>query len=194
MSEADRTKWDARYSEGEPSDAPSPWLLSWMKQADENILPKSGRVLDVAGGAGRNAIWFAQRGFDVTLVDISPVGIELAEKRAKDAGVTITTRVMDLETERLPEGPWDIIVQVHYLDRALFPQYVDLLAPSGLLFVEHPTKANLMRHAKPGSAYLLEDGELPTLFEDFVIVTHGEGWNEAGRHEARLVARRFSEV
>jgi tellurite methyltransferase len=194
MSEADRTKWDARYSEGGPSDAPTPWLVSWMKRADEGILPRSSRVLDVAGGAGRNAIWLAQQGFDVTLVDVSPVGIALAEKRAKDAGVTITTRVMDLEAESLPEGPWDVIVQMHYLDRALFPHYAELLLPSGLLFVEHPTKANLMRHAKPGAAYLLEDGELPTLCDDFVIVSYGEGWNEVGRHEARLVARRFGGV
>lgn len=162
-----------------------------MDNADESLRPTSGRVLDVAGGAGRNAIWFAQRGFDVTLVDISTVAIALAHERAKDAGVTIATRVMDVEREPLPEGPWDIIVQMHYLDRALFPQYKSLLAPSGLLFVEHPTRSNLVRHAKPSAAYLLEDGELPSLCDEFVIVSYGEGWNETGKHEARLVARRL---
>lgn len=189
MGDVDRTKWDARYSKDTPSEVPSTWLLTWLENADEDIVPKSGRVLDVAGGAGRNAIWFAQRGFDVTLVDISPVGIALAEERAKAAGVTITTQVLDLESEPLPDGPWDVIVQMHYLERALFTQYPRLLTPSGLLFVEHPTRANLVRHAKPGPAYLLEDGELPDLCVDFVIVSYGEGWNEAGKHEARLVAR-----
>ena len=190
MGEADRTKWDARYSQESPADEPSPWLLRWIAQADENIVPKSGRVLDVAGGAGRNAIWFAQRGFDVTLVDVSPVGLALAEERAKAAGVTITTRVVDLELEPLPEGPWDVIVQMHYLERALFSQYAQHLSPSGLLFLEHPTRANLVRHAKPGERYLLEDGELPDLCAEFVLVSYGEGWNEVGKHEARLVARR----
>jgi tellurite methyltransferase len=193
MSEADRTKWDSRYSNQAPSNEPSAWLLAFLDRAFENIVPKSGRVLDVAGGAGRNAIWFAGRGFDVTLVDISPVAIELADQRAKDAGVTLTSRVMDLETEPLPEGPWDIIVQMHYLDRALFSQYVTILAPAGLLFVEHPTKSNLQRHAKPGPQYLLEDGELPELCEEFVMVSYGEGWNEAGKYEARLVARRLGD-
>ena len=193
MSEADRMKWDSRYSQNAPSNEPSPWLLAFLERPFENIVPKSGRVLDVAGGAGRNAIWFAQRGYDVTLVDVSPVAIELAEQRAKEAGVTFASRVMDLENEPLPEGPWDIIVQMHYLDRALFSQYVTILAPAGLLFVEHPTKSNLERHAKPGLPYLLEDGELPELCDEFVMVSYGEGWNEAGKYEARLVARRLAE-
>jgi 2-polyprenyl-3-methyl-5-hydroxy-6-metoxy-1,4-benzoquinol methylase len=193
MSEDDRAKWDSRYSKTAPSSEPSPWLLSWLERGFENIIPKSGRVLDVAGGAGRNAIWFAQRGYDVTLIDISPVAIELAEQRAKEAGVTLTARVMDLENEALPDGPWDIIVQMHYLERGLFSQYMTTLAPAGLLFVEHPTRTNLKRHEKPSAKYLLEDGELPELCEEFVMVTYGEGWNEAGKYEARLVARRLAE-
>ncbi|HRI64016.1 MAG TPA: methyltransferase domain-containing protein [Polyangium sp.] len=193
MAEADRTKWDARYTENSPSEEPSQWLLAWLETADEKLVPKSGRVLDVAGGAGRNAIWFAQRGFEVTLVDVSAVAIEIAEKRAKEAGVNIVTRVMDLENETLPDGPWDFILQMHYLDRSLFPKYEQLLSPTGLLAIEHPTRSNLVRHEKPSAPYLLEDGELPELCANFVIVSHGEGWNERGRHEARLVARRLEE-
>ena len=193
MGEADRTKWDARYMQESPSSEPSPWLVAWLKTADEKYVPKSGRVLDVAGGAGRHAIWFAQRGFEVTLVDVSSVAIEIAEQRAKEVGVTIESRVMDLENEPLPDGPWDIIVQMHYLDRAFFPKYEEILAPYGLLFVEHPTRSNLVRHAKPGPQYLLEDGELPELCAEFILVSHGEGWNEKGRHEVRLVARRVDE-
>jgi hypothetical protein len=98
-----------------------------------------------------------------------------------------------LENEALPDGPWDIIVQMHYLERGLFSQYMTTLAPAGLLFVEHPTRTNLKRHEKPSAKYLLEDGELPELCEEFVMVTYGEGWNEAGKYEARLVARRLAE-
>lgn len=190
MAEADRTKWDARYLEDPPSLEPSPWLGEWWKHADENMLPKSGRVLDVAGGGGRHSIWFAQRGFDVTLVDVSSVAVGLAEKRAQEAGVNLKTLVMDLEKEALPDGPWDIILQMHYLDRDLITQYERILGVTGLLIIEHPTRANLFRHAKPGPNYLLEDGELPDLLHEFVLISYGEGWNEAGRHEARLVARK----
>lgn len=194
MAKADRTKWDARYSQEAPSVDVSSWLEAWFESADEHIVPRSGRVLDVAGGGGRNALWFARRGFDVTLVDISPVALELAEQRAKEAGVKLTTLVMDLENEPLPDGPWDVILQMHYLDRALFAQYQQILGSSGLLFIEHPTRTNLVRHEKPSAKFLLDDGELPELCHEFVIVSHGEGWNEAGKHEARLVARRIGGV
>jgi 2-polyprenyl-3-methyl-5-hydroxy-6-metoxy-1,4-benzoquinol methylase len=185
MAEADRIKWDARWREEAGRTGPSPWLVSL-----DAVLPRAGRALDVAGGAGRNAVWLAQRGLSVTLVDVSPVGVAAAEASAQAAGVAIEARVLDLETEALPAGPWDLIVQVHYLQRSLFSHYAALLAPGGLLVVEHPTLTNATRHPRPGPAYLLEDGELPRLCAGLSIVQYDEGWNEAGRHEARLVARR----
>jgi len=185
MPEADRTKWDARYRAEGGSSAPSRWLVSL-----DRVLPRAGRALDIAGGAGRNAVWLARRGLSVTLVDISPVGLALAEARAREAGVEIVTLAMDLAREPLPAGPWDLVLQSHYLERALFAQYPEALAPGGLLLVEHPTRSNLLRHEKPGAAFLLEDGELPGLCAGLVIEQYEEGWNEAGRHEARLIARR----
>ena len=65
MSDADRTKWNDRYSRRAtrlPLDEPAEFLVSLVDQ-----LPATGRALDVAGGTGRNAIWLAQRGLDVTL-------------------------------------------------------------------------------------------------------------------------------
>jgi 2-polyprenyl-3-methyl-5-hydroxy-6-metoxy-1,4-benzoquinol methylase len=79
MSDADRQKWDARYAQpaAAPRD-PEPFLLEL-----DHLLPRSGRALDVAGGAGRNAIWLARRGLDVTLVDISAVGRTMPERRRR---------------------------------------------------------------------------------------------------------------
>jgi hypothetical protein len=65
-----------------------------------------------------------------------------------------------------------------------------MLAPGGLLVVEHPTRSNLLRHEKPGAAFLLDDGELPGLCAGLSIEIYEEGWSQAGRHEARIVARR----
>ncbi|MDI3288739.1 class I SAM-dependent methyltransferase [Polyangium sp. 15x6] len=188
MADADRQKWDARYAaEGAPEE-PSAWLMSL-----DGHLPREGRALDVGGGAGRNAVWLAKRGLRVTLVDISPVGLSVAEERGREAGVTIETLRRDLEEEPLPEGPWDVILQSHYLERPLFRRYPRLLAPNGLLVVEHPTRSNLLRHARPGAAFLLEDGELPSLCAGLSMVRYEEGWTEQGRHEARCLARRVAD-
>lgn len=185
MSLAERTKWDARYLAAPPSFTPSPILA-----ALDALLPRSGRALDVGGGAGRNALALARRGLDVTLADISPVGLDLARAEAERAGLRLATIALDFEHDPPPAGPWDLIVQLHYLHRPLFALYPALLAPGGLLVVVHPTRRNLERHPKPGPDFLLDDGELPGLVSSLEIVRYDEGWTDEGRHEARLVARR----
>lgn len=186
MPDADRLKWDAKYRR--PKAAPSePSLL--LVQV-EDLLPRSGKALDVAGGAGRNAIWLAQRGLDVTLVDISEVGLEIASQRAAEAGVSLHTVAADIELEPLPAGPWDLIVSVHYLWRPLFAVFPGILQPGGVLVVAQPTVSNLQRHDKPPAEYLLDDRELPNLVGELEIINYEEGWLSEGRHEALLVARR----
>jgi len=185
MSQTDRDKWNARYRErGQKTERPSSFLTSL------DLLPTSGRALDVAGGTGRHAIWLAQRGLDVTLADVSEEAISLAEDEAASAGVRITSRIVDLETELFPAGPWDLIISFYYLQRSLFDSFAEALTPGGLLVFAQPTTSNLQRNTKPPARFLLEDGELPGLVRGLEIIRYHEGWQEEGRHEARLVARK----
>src|SRR5688572_2866920 len=62
VSDAERERWDARYREGAGATEPSAFIMSL-----DDVLPKSGRALDLAGGRGRHAIWLARRGMDVTV-------------------------------------------------------------------------------------------------------------------------------
>lgn len=188
MSQRDREKWDARYASGSHEAG----AVSTFLRAKAAALPGSGRVLDVAGGAGRNALWLAERGLEVTLVDVSPVGLQLAQRRAAERGVRLTTAALDLEVEPLPAGPWDAIVSVLYLQRGLFRQFHDRLAPGGLLFFLQPTTTNLERHPRPPRSFLLEPGELARLIAQTAleVIELDESWSATGHHEARLVARR----
>jgi tellurite methyltransferase len=186
MAEADRLKWDARYRErGAGGREPSGFLA-----ALDDLLPRRGRALDVAGGAGRHAFWLARRGLDVTLADISGVALEVAREEAGRAGLVVHALRLDLEAEPLPPGPWDLVLCVYFLSRPLFDTIPTALAPGGLLVVAHPTLANLERHARPGPEHLLGAGELPGLVRGLEILRYDEGWQEEGRHEARLAARR----
>jgi tellurite methyltransferase len=186
LSEADRHKWNARYRERTARVSEASTLVTSLAE----VLPWSGRALDVAGGAGRHAIWLARRGLDVTLVDVSEVALDLARASAKDAGVDIATSAVDLDADPLPGGPWQLILCFHFLERRLFPRYAGLLAPGGLLVVIHPTVKNLERHKSPSARFLLDPGELRRLAGDLVIDRYEEGWLAEGRHEALLVARR----
>ena len=186
MSDEDRTKWDTRYAgPGVPSTTPSRLLTELG-----DLLPRHGRALDVAGGAGRNAIWLAQRGLEVTLADVSQVGLNIAVQRSAAAGVSLATVLVDVELEPLPTGPWDVILCVHFLHRPLFAVFSEILTPGGVLVVIHPTQTNLERHARPPARFLLSDGELPTLARELEIMHYEEGWQAEGRHDAVMVARR----
>jgi tellurite methyltransferase len=186
MPATDRTKWDAKYSltDAAPTE-PSAVLIGLA-----NYLPAMGRALDVAGGAGRNAIWLARRGLDVTIADISLVGLALAKERAAAVGVDVETIEIDLERDQLRAGPFDLIVSVCYLWRPLFADIPRLLAPDGILCVIQPTKKNLERNDKPPAAYLLDEGELPRLVSRLEFVHYEEGWLADSRHDAVLVARK----
>jgi SAM-dependent methyltransferase len=181
----DRTRWNARYrEEGAPLE-PSPFLTGL-----DGLLPRTGRALDVGGGAGRHALWLARRGLEVTLADVSDVALEQAGAAAAAAGLRLTLLETDLEAGPLPPGPWDLILCTYFLHRPLFAAFAAALAPGGLLVFAHATRKNLERHPRPGPSHLLEDGELPSLLGGLEVLELEEGWLEAGRHEARAVARR----
>jgi tellurite methyltransferase len=184
MSEQDRRKWNTRYQERTGMLEPSAFLRTLADR-----LPRGGRALDVAGGAGQDALWLARRGLDVTLVDLSDVALERAAQAAREAGVTLQLQRLDLETEPLPPGPYDVVLCLNYLWRPLFAEFPKVLAPGGLLLFAQPTRSNLRRHPHPSARFLLEDGELPRLIQGLEVVSYTEGWTDEERHEARLVAR-----
>ena len=180
----DRRRWNERYREAEVGQ-PSSFLVGL-----DPLLPRSGKALDVAGGSGRHALWLADRGLDVTLVDVSDVGLELAAAEARRRHLSVKTLQRDLESRGLPPGPWDVIVCFHYLHRPLFDTFDAALATSGLLVCEIATVRNLERHERPPRPFLLEEGELESLAGDLDVVSYGEGWVDDDRHCARLVARK----
>ncbi len=185
MSSGDRERWNVRHAEREAPGEPSAFLV-----ALDGLLPRSGRALDVAGGAGRHALWLARRGLEVRLADVSDVALARAARAARDEGIALATLEVDLEAAPLPEGPFDLVLCTYFLHRPLFRAFPAALAPGGLLVFAHATRKNLERNPRPPPAHLLEDGELASLVCGLEVVRCEEGWFEEGRHEARLVARK----
>ncbi len=135
------------------------------------------------------ACWLAERGLQVTAVDISPVGLRLGREAARAQGLELETLELDLERSPLPTGPFTVVSCFRYLQRELFPQMRDRLEPGGLLVCEIPTLRNLERHDRPGARFLLATNELLTLCAPLEVVYYREGWvNE--RSLARILARK----
>ena len=159
MSAAERDKWDARYREGayENRTHPTALLAEWLPR-----LPR-GRALDVACGAGRNALFLAENGFEVTALDISSVALDRGRRAAAERCLEISWLGEDLDEDparALPAGPFDLIVWVRYVHRTLMPHLLARLADGGALLCEQHLATDL-RVAGPTSAgFRLVPGEL----------------------------------
>lgn len=166
MSAAERDKWDARYRDGayENRTHPTALLHEWLPRLAR------GRALDVACGAGRNALFLAANGFAVTALDISSVALERGRRAAAERGLDIEWLCADLDDDAaaaLPAGGFDLIVWVRYVHRTLLPCLVERLNEGGTLLCEQHL-ATTARVAGPTSTgFRLAPGELarsaPTL-------------------------------
>ena len=139
----DAATWDARYADTELvwSRGPNRFVVEEV----EGLAP--GRALDLAGGEGRNAVWLAQQGWDVELVEFSQVALDKAAMLAEAADVTITSTLADL-TAGPSLAPADLVV-VAYLQlpreasRAATRHAATLVAPGGTLLVVAHARRNL---------------------------------------------------
>ena len=187
MSEADRRKWDARYRDGAFVERtwPSEFLVACAER-----LPRRGRALDLACGAGRNALFLAQRGLTVDAVDISAVA--LARARKDGAGLAINWLQADLETDFPWPRQYDVIVNIRYVNPPLVTALARRLAPGGALIVEQH-----LRHEKaevgPGNpAFRVAPGTLRQLAEGLSVVTHEEGLFRDPDNGVAALARLFA--
>ncbi|MFG0317192.1 MAG: class I SAM-dependent methyltransferase, partial [Planctomycetota bacterium JB042] len=127
MSREDRRRWDLRHRTSGTA-APNRTLASLLPR-----LPRSGRALDVACGAGANAELLVRRGFRVAAVDVSGEALRRARRRV-DGGALVPIQ-MDLDAPAVRDGAtWDLVVCISFLDRALLDRLAGWVAPGGLLF------------------------------------------------------------
>ncbi len=101
--------WDARYAEPDLAYGAAP--NDFLASVADRLAP-AARVLCLAEGQGRNAVFLAERGHDVTAVDLSDVGLERARALAAERGVEIETVAADLADYDLGDGRWDAVVSI----------------------------------------------------------------------------------
>lgn len=182
------SRWDERYAS---LDTVQPGEAAPFLHAVAHHLPTSGTALDVGGGLGANARWFARRGLRATLLDASEVGLDLA--RSLDDGAHLEYLRRDVEADGLPgDRAWDVILFHLFYDREVVEVAAAHLEPGGVLLVCQPTEVNLDRHPKPSRRFLLATGEAASVAETTGLepVEVSEDWRPSGRHDAWLVLRR----
>jgi tellurite methyltransferase len=155
-----------------------------------DLLPK-GRVLDVAMGSGRNAVYLAKMGWDVEGVDISEIAVSNALNLAREHSVNIHTRVADLEKNyRISPDTYDVIICFNYLQRSLFPQIKAGIKNGGMVIYE-TFIIDQVQFGKPHNPdFLLQYNELLKAFYDFRCLRYREGVIENLRAIASLLAEK----
>jgi SAM-dependent methyltransferase len=136
--------WDDRYSSTEFAygTAPNDFLV-----AHTHRLPP-GRILSLAEGEGRNAVFLAKEGFQVHALDQSAIGLRKALHLAERENVVLSTEVADLAAVELEHSSWDGIVSIfaHMPSesrRRLHQQVVNALKPGGVFLLEAYTRRQL---------------------------------------------------
>jgi 2-polyprenyl-3-methyl-5-hydroxy-6-metoxy-1,4-benzoquinol methylase len=154
------------------------------------LLP-AGRVLDVAMGNGRNAIYLARLGFKVEGVDRSPESVNAAREAARREKVSINTVAADLENGyRIEKTAYNVIICFNYLQRSLIPDIKAGLRP-GVMLVYETFIVDQARFGHPRNPdYLLEYNELLDMFRDLRCLRYREGIIEERKAIASIVAQK----
>jgi SAM-dependent methyltransferase len=157
MTDKDREKWDSKYLKQLGGEDPSPILKDFFS------LASCGTALDIACGNGRNSLFLARKGFCVDAVDISTVAMNhLAGRNQR-----ITAICQDMDTWNIPQNRYEIVVNVRFLDRRLFPMIQEGLKPGGVLVFESFMGGK-------NEEYCLKQNELLHAFLSFHIVYYEE--------------------
>ena len=78
----------------------------------KTLLPPSGRALAVADGEGRNGVWLAEQGLDVVSIDFSPSAQKKARALARERGVDVDFRQVDVHAWDYPDADFDVVVEI----------------------------------------------------------------------------------
>lgn len=159
-----------------------------------NLFPSGGKVLDVAMGRGRNAIYLARNGFQVTGLEIDTEAIQACEDLVRKENLPVEIRQVDLEdlaSYEIESSYYDGIICFFYLQRNLIPRLKEALKPGGVIIYETFLIDNHIKFGHPRhKEYCFNHNELLHLFIDYRILFYREGPNPKGTICASLVARK----
>ena len=201
MPSKERSIWNRKHAAGAHAlREPDEFLVNAYGRYLYELPP--GEALDIAGGGGRHALWLAERGWNVKLIDVADAAIALAEKNAQavlpcssrsdqrvSSGRVKAERIDLNSVYNLGDEEYDLVIVFFFLRRELFPAIIASLRPGGFVFYKTFTEEQLDLVGGPRNPdYLLRPGELRHGFHDLEIFSYME--TVTSMATAELVARK----
>jgi 2-polyprenyl-3-methyl-5-hydroxy-6-metoxy-1,4-benzoquinol methylase len=179
-------RFDKMYSS--PNAPFNPQPSAFLARAIDGVKP--GKALDVAMGQGRNSIYLATKGWDVTGYDLSPGGLAVARDHAAKAGVKINTVLKTHQEFDFGSEQWDLVVMIYPLismdDAAFLKRVRSSVKPGGMVLVEQFNAAPVPGARGPANA-------LFKTFQDFRVVRYEDvediaDWGNTAARIGRILA------
>ncbi len=125
--ESDQLKWDERYLSKPYDQAPDSFLIRHLHEIQGNT------ILDLAGGHGRNALFLAEKGYKLTVADISSVGLNRLKNKATEKSLSIGTLLIDLDNPHHLQSQFDTVICINFRPKeSLLKHIPSLLNPNGV--------------------------------------------------------------
>lgn len=179
--------WDERFGKQEYLYGKIP--NAFLKQELENVTP--GKILFLAEGEGRNAVYAASLGWNVDALDSSEVGKAKAEKLAEERGVKINYELANLKFHKLPQEVYDAVAIIYFhlpsdCRNEVYKEAIKSLKPGGRLILELFDKEQFkLPYAGPKDIdllYSLEDAvndfidlDFEKLSKESILMNEGDG-------------------
>jgi len=151
-------------------------------------------VLDLACGTGQNGLLLATQGIQVVFADSSATALQAVEEQISGNGLGGQTWQIDLEQpgiNPLQAKSFSAIICFRYLHRPLFPALRNAIAAGGLVIYETFTTENRQFGRPDNPDFLLQPGELKTIFSGWDVIYSFEGvLQNPERAMAQIIARK----
>src|SRR5262245_19830230 len=132
-----------------------------------------GKALDIGTGEGRNALFLAAQGWDVTGFDVSDVGVRLAREAAQKSGLKLQAVIDDVDRYEYGIERWDLVVgmYMHAPITRNAAKIVESLKPGGLVVIEGSHR-DLNRKGLEGQYFGYRSNELLRAFDRLRVLRY----------------------
>ena len=170
---------------------PSPFLVHLLSNMPDP--PIGATALDIGSGSGRNSIYLARKGYEVTAVDISRVGLDLTKRTAKSHHLPITTIEQDINSFDIGKNNWNLILLIDFPFpyQELLPRIAEGLKPDGIVIINGVSVKQGEKASTLVGYTLMDRKDLTKAFGGFTIIHDSENLQDTiwgGKKEIILYA------
>lgn len=162
-------RWNKMFTDPNPTfnTSPNAWLVEVLT-AEKAKGRVPGKALDIAMSQGRNSIWLAQQGWDVTGFDPADKAVAVANQNASRLGLKIHTQITTMEEFDFGENRWDLILLSYAGCSEVAPQIEKALKPGGIL-IEEAFHTDALKSFRIGGS-LYGPGQIPGAYKSLRVL------------------------